>query len=99
MKSPKITIKDVASRQLDGIVLLTCQADNPDLVSLLSKNQRVVLVDEDVEGVIAPRVFSENRTGGFLATKQPRIWGSQCPGVSLSLVLMTCLLRPFCRQP
>lgn len=59
----------LSSRQLDGIVLLTCQADNPELVSLLDKHRPVVLVDEDIEGVIAPRVFSENRSGGYLATK------------------------------
>jgi LacI family transcriptional regulator len=59
----------LSSRQLDGIVFLTCQADNPELLSILSQNHPVVLVDEDIEGVLAPRVFSENRTGACLATR------------------------------
>ncbi|MBV9671765.1 MAG: LacI family DNA-binding transcriptional regulator [Verrucomicrobia bacterium] len=59
----------LSSRQLDGILLLTCQADNPELLPLLEKNRPVVLVDEDIEGLIAPRVFSENRSGGYLAAK------------------------------
>jgi LacI family transcriptional regulator, galactose operon repressor len=51
----------LSSRQLDGIVFLTCQADNPELLSILSQNHPVVLVDEDIEGVVAPRVFSAVR--------------------------------------
>jgi LacI family transcriptional regulator len=59
----------LSSRQLDGIVYLTSQGDNPELIAMLARNEPVVLIDEDIEGVLAPRVFSENRTGGYKATQ------------------------------
>src|SRR5260370_42391047 len=34
------------TRQLDGIVYLTSDADNPDLIATLARNETVVLVDE-----------------------------------------------------
>jgi LacI family transcriptional regulator len=39
------------------------------LAEILQRNRNVVLIDEDVPGVSAPRIFSENRTGGYLATR------------------------------
>jgi len=57
------------TRQLDGIVYLTSHADNPELIALLARDERVVLIDEDVAGISAPRVFCENRIGGYKATK------------------------------
>jgi LacI family transcriptional regulator len=57
------------TRQIDGIVYLTSQADNPELITTLARDERVVLVDEDVAGVSAPRVFCENRAGGYIATR------------------------------
>jgi LacI family transcriptional regulator, galactose operon repressor len=57
------------TRQLDGIVYLTSHANNPELLAMLARNERVVLIDEDVVGISAPRVFCENRAGGYSATK------------------------------
>jgi LacI family transcriptional regulator len=57
------------SRQLDGILFLTSFADDPALVEMLGKRENVVIVDEDVPGVKAGRVFCENERGGYLATK------------------------------
>jgi len=57
------------TRQLDGIVYLTSHADNPELISMLARDERIVLIDEDVAGISAPRVFCENRAGGYKATK------------------------------
>jgi LacI family transcriptional regulator, galactose operon repressor len=62
-------LKLLSSRQLDGILFLTNQAENPELADILQRNRNVVLIDEDVPGVLAPRIFSENRTGGYLATR------------------------------
>jgi LacI family transcriptional regulator len=62
-------LKLLCTRQIDGIVYLTSHADNPELVAMLARAKRVVLVDEDVSGVSAPRVFTENRAGGYMATK------------------------------
>jgi LacI family transcriptional regulator len=59
----------LSGRQLDGIVFLTSHAEDPALGEILQRNRSVVLIDEDVAGVSAPRVFSENRTGGYLATR------------------------------
>ena len=59
----------LSSRQLDGILFLTSQAENPALAEILQRNRNVVLIDEDVPGVSAPRIFSENRAGAYLATR------------------------------
>jgi LacI family transcriptional regulator len=59
----------LSGRQLDGIVFLTSHAEDPELAEILRRNRNVVLIDEDVAGVSAPRIFSENRTGGYLATR------------------------------
>jgi LacI family transcriptional regulator len=59
----------LCTRQIDGIVYLASQADNPELVHVVARDERVVLVDEDVPGVSAPRVFCENRMGGYAATR------------------------------
>lgn len=59
----------LSGRQLDGIVFLTSHAEDPELAEILQGNRNVVLIDEDVPGVCAPRIFSENRTGGYLATR------------------------------
>lgn len=57
------------TRQIDGIVYLTSHADNPELIAMMARDARVVLIDEDVAGVSAPRVFCENRAGGYTATR------------------------------
>ena len=60
-------LKLLSGRQLDGILFLTNQAENPALAEILARSRNVVLIDEDVPGVSAPRIFSENRTGAYLA--------------------------------
>jgi LacI family transcriptional regulator len=62
-------LKLLSGRQLDGILFLTSQADNPELAEILQRSRNVVLIDEDVAGVSAPKIFSENRSGGYLATR------------------------------
>ncbi|MEY2608470.1 MAG: LacI family transcriptional regulator, partial [Verrucomicrobiota bacterium] len=59
----------LCTRQIDGIIYLTSQADNPELIAMMARDERVVLIDEDVAGVSAPRVFCENRMGGYVATR------------------------------
>ncbi len=59
----------LCTRQIDGIVYLTSHADNPELIAMMARDERVVLIDEDVTGVSAPRVFCENRMGGYAATR------------------------------
>jgi LacI family transcriptional regulator, galactose operon repressor len=62
-------VKLLNARQLDGILFLTSHAGDPELAKALSRNQRVVLIDEDIAGIAAPRVFCRNREGGYLAAK------------------------------
>jgi LacI family transcriptional regulator len=57
----------LTGRQLDGILFLTSHAEDPELVRVLQSSRNVVLIDEDVAGVSAPRIFCENRNGGYLA--------------------------------
>ena len=59
----------LSGHQLDGILFLTSHAKDPTLAGILQGNRNVVLIDEDVEGVSAPRIFCENRAGGYLATR------------------------------
>lgn len=59
----------LSGRQLDGIVFLTSHAEDPELAEILRRNRNVVLIDEDVVSISAPKIFSENRTGGYLATR------------------------------
>jgi len=59
----------LCTRQIDGIVYLTSHGDNPELIAMMARDERVVLIDEDVAGVSAPRVFCENRMGGYAATR------------------------------
>lgn len=57
------------SRQVDGLLFLPSRGENLELQQDLSESQHVVLVDEDVNNLQVPKVFPENRRGGFLATK------------------------------
>ncbi|MBZ9675430.1 LacI family DNA-binding transcriptional regulator [Mesorhizobium sp. ES1-1] len=54
--------------QVDGILLMTNHPDDGALVEKINACSNVVLVDEDVPGAIAPRLFADNRGGAGLAT-------------------------------
>jgi LacI family transcriptional regulator len=54
--------------QVDGILLMTNHPDDGALVEKINACSNVVLVDEDVPGAIAPRLFADNRLGARLAT-------------------------------
>lgn len=56
-------------RQVDGILLLTNHPDDGRLVKCINRTGKVVLVDEDVPGAQAPRVFADNIGGGLVATR------------------------------
>ncbi|MER8863013.1 LacI family transcriptional regulator [Mesorhizobium sp. M0751] len=55
--------------QVDGILLMTNHPDDGALVQKINACSNVVLVDEDVPGAIAPRLFADNRRGARLATE------------------------------
>lgn len=58
----------IDDRQVDGILLLTNHADDGRLREKINSTLRVVLLDEDVPGAKAPRIFAENARGAQLAT-------------------------------
>lgn len=56
-------------RQLDGIAMMTNHADTDALRNQINALGNVVLLDEDVAGAAAPRIFADNVTGGRLAAE------------------------------
>lgn len=56
-------------RQVDGILLMTNHVDDGALRAKINATPKVVLLDEDVPGANAPRLFAENERGGWLATR------------------------------
>lgn len=57
----------VEDRQLDGVLLLTNHIDDGRLAARINACKAVVLVDEDVPGAEAPRLFADNEAGGLAA--------------------------------
>ena len=57
----------VEDRQLDGVLLLTNHLDDGRLAARINACKAVVLVDEDVPGAEAPRLFADNEAGGLAA--------------------------------
>lgn len=56
--------------QVDGLLFATNRPDNGSLRKEIQRHQRIVLLDEDIPGSCAPKVFADNEQGGRLATEQ-----------------------------
>jgi LacI family transcriptional regulator len=54
---------------VDGLIFATNHVDDGDLAAAIAQSSNVVVVDEDVAGVAAPKVFSDNVAGGRLAAE------------------------------
>ena len=52
---------------VDGLVFVTNHPDDGELAALINKTGKVIVVDEDVPGAVAPKLFCDNRQGGHLA--------------------------------
>lgn len=52
---------------VDGLVFVTNHPDDGSLAKLINRTGKVIVVDEDVPGAIAPKLFCDNRQGGHLA--------------------------------
>ncbi|MFB2551774.1 LacI family DNA-binding transcriptional regulator [Ensifer soli] len=52
---------------VDGLIFVTNHADDGALAALINRSGRVVVVDEDVPGADAPKLFCDNDQGGYLA--------------------------------
>lgn len=55
-------------RVVDGLIVMTNRVDDGRLAKAINRTGRVVLLDEDVPGADAPRIFAENRQGAAMAT-------------------------------
>jgi LacI family transcriptional regulator len=63
-------IERLAARHLDGLLFLTNHGDDGSLRRAIGRRRDLVLLDEDVPGLDAPRIFVENENGGFIATRR-----------------------------
>ncbi|HWU63153.1 MAG TPA: LacI family DNA-binding transcriptional regulator [Ensifer sp.] len=54
---------------VDGLIFATNNRASDELAAIINDLKNVVVIDEDIEGVTAPRVFSDNATGGALAAR------------------------------
>lgn len=59
----------VRRNHVDGVLFATNHPDDGRLKTAVEGQRGVVLLDEDVRGVTASRVFCDNRAGGSLATQ------------------------------
>jgi len=55
-------------RHVDGLIMMTSQPDDGSLKDMVNRHSNVVIIDEDVPGIHAPRLFVENEVGARLAT-------------------------------
>ena len=62
-------IDRLASRQVDGMLILTNRPDDGRLRDLIDGRSDVVLLDEDVPGADVARIFVENEQGAMAATR------------------------------
>lgn len=51
----------------DGLIFVTNHPDDGTLASLINRTGKVVVVDEDIPGSKVPKLFGDNRQGGYLA--------------------------------
>ena len=63
------TLERLAARHADGLLFLTNHGDDRRLRSAFRARRNIVLLDENIEGLDAPRIFVENREGGRLAAR------------------------------
>lgn len=52
---------------VDGLVFVTNHPDDGALADAINRTGKVVVVDEDVPGASAPKLFCDNFSGGYLA--------------------------------
>lgn len=53
----------------DGMLFATNHNDDGSLAQIINQSKSIVILDEDIKGARAPRVFSENYAGGLMAAQ------------------------------
>ena len=68
---PERELREVVrlGRMADGILFVTNHVDDGTLAAAINSCGPVVLLDEDVGAVSAPKIFADNRSGGALAAR------------------------------
>jgi LacI family transcriptional regulator len=56
----------IERNHVDGLIFVTNHADDGTLAALINRTGKVIVVDEDVPGSKAPKLFGDNRLGGYL---------------------------------
>ncbi|AGT10804.1 LacI family DNA-binding transcriptional regulator [Paracoccus aminophilus] len=74
-------LDSVSDRHVDGLIFVTNHPDVAPLTGRITAARRVVLLDEDVPGAIAPRLFCDNDGGGYLAGAHLAAHGHACVAV------------------
>ncbi|WP_165224307.1 LacI family DNA-binding transcriptional regulator [Affinirhizobium pseudoryzae] len=57
----------LARNHVDGLVFITNHPETDELAELINATGKVVVVDEDVQGALVPKLFCDNEQGGRLA--------------------------------
>lgn len=65
----------LARNHVDGLLFVTNHPDTGELVSLINRAGKVVIVDEDVPNATVPKLFSDNEQGGYLAGRHLAEYG------------------------
>jgi LacI family transcriptional regulator len=68
-------VQALVRNRVDGLIFATNHADHAEFGQVGDLGDKVVLVDEDVPDLVAPRVFCDNREGGRLAGQYLRELG------------------------
>lgn len=63
-------IRWLDTSQVDGLLFTTNRPDDGSLRREIQRHPRIVLLDEDIPGSNAPKVFADNLQGGRIATEQ-----------------------------
>ncbi len=62
-----VYLERMRRNHVDGLIFVTNHGDDGTLARVINQTRGVVLVDEDVRGARAPKVFCDNEQGGYLA--------------------------------
>lgn len=57
----------IERNHVDGLIFVTNHADDGTLAALINRTGKVIIVDEDIPGSHAPKLFCDNDQGGYLA--------------------------------
>ncbi len=62
-------IRRLRQHQIDGLLFITNHGDDGSVAAAINSAPGIVLLDEDVAGTAAPKIFAENEGGAWLAAR------------------------------